>query len=70
MKVLKISIGVLVALWMAYATWSLETTRRNSFKALAVAAQACGMLYRDAERKAASQGVQAPVHPPACNWVD
>ena len=70
MKSVQLIAAVLVIGWMTYATWSMEVARRNSARALAVASQTCGLVYRGIERKALAQGASPPAHPPVCNWVD
>ena len=56
--------------WMIYVTWTLEVSRRNSERALATAAQTCGLLYREMELRNGARGQEPPTHPSGCNWVD
>ncbi len=49
--------------WMAFATWSVETSRRNAERAAEAAAHACGLVYRDIENRSAVEGYEPPPHP-------
>ncbi len=70
MKVVRIALAIFLLGWMAYATWSLEVTRRNSERATATASNLCGVVYQDLERRSHAEGQRAPAHPHGCDWID